>query len=83
MGENERNLSGIEGMEEIVNKANELLSQIENVLSAGPRVARTLVLAHPDKSVDWLAAFWLDIRDAIVGDYEYLCDKAMGVTKED
>lgn len=83
MGENRPDLPRAEGMEEIVNKSNELLCQIENVLSAGPRVAATLVLAIPDKSVDWLAAFWLDIRDAVVRDYEYLCNKVMGEPKED
>lgn len=71
-----------EGVEEAVAKTNELLSRIKNVLSAGTRVAGTLVLMFPDKSVDWLAAFWADIRDAVVDDYEYLCEEMFGV-KED
>ena len=69
------NLSGDESMEEIVNKTEKLQNRIENILSAGPRVASTLVLTFPDKSVDWLVAFWTDIRDAVVDDYEYLCTK--------
>ena len=69
------NVSGDEGMEEIVNKTEKLQNRIENILSAGPRVASTLVLTFPDKSVDWLVAFWTDIRDAVVDDYEYLCTK--------
>ena len=69
------NLSGDESMEEIVNKTEKLQNRIENILSAGPRVASTLVLTFPDKSVDWLVAFWTDVRDAVVGDYEYLCSK--------
>ena len=69
------NVSGDEGMEEIVNKTEKLQNRIENILSAGPRVASTLVLTFPDKSIDWLVAFWTDIRDAVVDDYEYLCTK--------
>lgn len=69
------NVSGDESMEEIVNKTEKLQNRIENILSAGPRVASTLVLTFPDKSVDWLVAFWTDIRDAVVDDYEYLCTK--------
>lgn len=69
------NLSGDKSMEEIVNKTEKLQNRIENILSAGPRVASTLVLTFPDKSVDWLVAFWTDIRDAVVDDYEYLCTK--------
>ena len=69
------NVSGDEGMEEIVNKTEKLQNRIENILSAGPKVASTLVLTFPDKSVDWLVAFWTDIRDAVVDDYEYLCTK--------
>lgn len=72
-----RNLSRNEGMEKIVNKTEKLQNCIENVLSAGPRVASTLVLTFPDKSVDWLVAFWTDIRDAVVDDYEYLCTKTI------
>lgn len=68
-------VSGDEIMEEIVNKTEKLQNRIENILSAGPRVASTLVLTFPDKSVDWLVAFWTDIRDAVVDDYEYLCTK--------
>lgn len=75
MGEIIGNLSGDESMEEIVNKTEKLQNRIENILSAGPRVASTLVLTFPDKSVDWLVAFWTDIRDAVVDDYEYLCTK--------
>ena len=75
MGEIIRNVSGDEGMEKIVNKTEKLQNRIENILSAGPRVASTLVLTFPDKSVDWLVAFWTDIRDAVVDDYEYLCTK--------
>ena len=75
MGEIIGNVSGDEGMEEIVNKTEKLQNRIENILSAGPRVASTLVLTFPDKSVDWLVAFWTDIRDAVVDDYEYLCTK--------
>lgn len=82
MGENRPNLPRAEGMEEIVTKANELLGRIDNILSAGPRVAGTLVLAFPDKSVGWLAAFWSDIRDAAVDDYKWQCDKMFGL-KED
>ena len=70
-----RNVSRDESMEEIVNKTEKLQNRIENILSAGPRVASTLVLTFPDKSVDWLVAFWTDIRDAVVDDYEYLCTK--------
>ena len=69
------NVSRDEGMEEIVNKTEKLQNRIENILSAGPKVASTLVLTFPDKSVDWLVAFWTDIRDAVVDDYEYLCTK--------
>ena len=69
------NVSGDESMEEIINKTEKLQNRIENILSAGPRVASTLVLTFPDKSVDWLVAFWTDIRDAVVDDYEYLCTK--------
>lgn len=69
------NVSRDESMEEIVNKTEKLQNRIENILSAGPRVASTLVLTFPDKSVDWLVAFWTDIRDAVVDDYEYLCTK--------
>lgn len=69
------NVSGDESMEEIVNKTEKLQNRIENILSAGPRVASTLVLTFPDKSVDWLVAFWTAIRDAVVDDYEYLCTK--------
>lgn len=69
------NVSGDESMEEIVNKTEKLQNRIENILSAGPKVASTLVLTFPDKSVDWLVAFWTDIRDAVVDDYEYLCTK--------
>ena len=69
------NVSGDESMEEIVNKTEELQNRIENILSAGPRVASTLVLTLPDKSVDWLVAFWTDIRDAVVDDYKYWCNK--------
>lgn len=83
MGETARDLPRIESVEEAVAKANELLGCIRNVLSAGPRVAGTLVLALPDKSVDWLATFWHEMRDAVVDDYKCLCDKAMGVRKED
>lgn len=75
MGEIIGNVSGDESMEEIVNKTEKLQNRIENILSAGPRVASTLVLTFPDKSVDWLVAFWTDIRDAVVDDYEYLCTK--------
>ena len=75
MGEIIGNVSGDESMEEIVNKTEKLQNRIENILSAGPRVASTLVLTFPDKSVDWLVAFWTDIRDAVVDDYEYLCAK--------
>ena len=75
MGEIIGNVSGDEGMEEIVNKTEKLQNRIENILSAGPKVASTLVLTFPDKSVDWLVAFWTDIRDAVVDDYEYLCTK--------
>lgn len=75
MGDIIGNVSGDEGMEEIVNKTEKLQSRIENILSAGPRVASTLVLTFPDKSVDWLVAFWTGIRDAVVDDYEYLCTK--------
>ena len=75
MGSIIRNVSGDESMEEIVNKTEKLQNRIENILSAGPRVASTLVLTFPDKSVDWLVAFWTDIRDAVVDDYEYLCTK--------
>lgn len=75
MGEIIGNVSRDESMEEIVNKTEKLQNRIENILSAGPRVASTLVLTFPDKSVDWLVAFWTDIRDAVVDDYEYLCTK--------
>ena len=75
MGNIVGNLSGDESMEEIVNKTEKLQNRIENILSAGPRVASTLVLTFPDKSVDWIVAFWTDIRDAVVDDYEYLCTK--------
>lgn len=75
MGKITRDVSRNEGMEEIVNKTEKLQNRIENILSAGPRVASTLVLTFPDKSVDWLVAFWTDIRDAVVDDYEYLCTK--------
>ena len=75
MGDIIGNVSGDESMEEIVNKTEKLQNRIENILSAGPRVASTLVLTFPDKSVDWLVAFWTDIRDAVVDDYEYLCTK--------
>lgn len=70
-----RNLSRNEGMEKIVNKTEKLQNRIENILNAGPRVASTLVLTFPDKSIDWIVAFWTDIRDAVVDDYEYLCTK--------
>lgn len=70
-----RNLSRNEDMEKIVNKTEKLQNCIENILSARPKVASTLVLTFPDKSVDWLVAFWTDIRDAVMDDYEYLCTK--------
>lgn len=75
MGENRPNLSGVEGMEEVVNKSNKLLGIINNVLSAGQKTAKTLVTAFPEYSVEYLAGFWLDIRDAVVEDYEWQCEK--------
>nr|DAH41418.1 MAG TPA: hypothetical protein [Caudoviricetes sp.] len=79
------NVSGDESMEESVDfyeRYSSLYNNIKGVLNADDNIVKLLLLYFPDKTVDYLSKFWLDIRDGVVNDYKICCDRAMGV-KED
>lgn len=69
-------------MESIADKRKELLSKIGGVLNADINVATALLFYFPDEPVDYLAEFWINVRDAVVNDYEIQCTKIFG-GKED
>lgn len=60
-------------MEEIGVKREKLLEAIQGRLTAGNNVVNTLLLYFPNESSEYLIAFWNDVADAVVKDYEDFC----------